>query len=58
MSQAFSTPVTRDGSLADYAPTQILAELFKLKGYDGIRHKSLLNEGKGTNLALFDIDSA
>ena len=53
---AFSEPVNPDESNADYAPTQILAEAFRSHGYDGVIYKSLL--GKGSNVALFDIDIA
>ena len=41
---------------ADYVPPQIVADLFRHHGFDGIRYKSLL--GKGYNYALFDLDSA
>ncbi len=54
--RAFSTPVSASDKSLDYAPTQILAELFKNEGYDGIWYKSALSDG--FNLALFDIDSA
>jgi len=53
---AFSEPVDRNDNTADYAPTQIISELFKTNGFDGIKYKSLFNNGK--NLALFDINSA
>lgn len=53
---AFSEPVDRDDSTLDYIPTQIIAELFKTNGFDGIKYKSVFNGG--SNLALFDIDSA
>ncbi len=53
---AFSEPVNSDDSTADYAPTQVLAEMFRSNGYDGIVYRSLL--GEGHNIALFDIDSA
>jgi hypothetical protein len=52
----FSMPVDPSDDTADYVPTQILAELFKADGYDGIIYNSLFAEGK--NLALFNIDSA
>ena len=55
--QAFATPVTKDEEARDYIPTQIIAELFKHEGYDGVVYKSLLSED-GFNLALFDIDAA
>ena len=55
---AFAEPVTRDDELnvADYAPTQVLAERFKAEGLDGIFYSSRLGTGK--NLALFKIDTA
>jgi len=54
--EAFSTPVTPNDMVADYVPTQILAELFKTNGYDGVAYQSSL--GDGHNLALFDLDCA
>lgn len=56
INMAFSKPVTNSDDTADYAPTQILAELFKREGYHGVGYKSGL--GKGLNLALFDVDAA
>ena len=53
---AFSEPVDRDDSVAGYVPTQIIAELFKVNGFDGIEYRSVFNGGK--NLALFDLSSA
>lgn len=56
---SFSKPVDRDdrgGSTADYIPTQIIAELFRSNGYDGIKYKSLFTGGR--NIALYDIGSA
>jgi hypothetical protein len=52
----FSEPVDRNDNTADYVPTQIIAELFKTNGFDGIKYKSTFSNGK--NLALFDINSA
>lgn len=40
LNDAFSEPVTDSDDIADYAPTQIVAELFRRAGYDGIRYKS------------------
>jgi len=54
--QAFSKPVTPNDRKADYVPTQVLAEMFKTNGSDGIIYKSSL--GKGANIALFDIQCA
>jgi len=56
ISQAFSEPVTSNDTSATYAPTQILSELFRREGYDGIRYKSQL--GSGYNYALFELGSA
>jgi len=54
--EAFSRPVTPNDSIADYVPTQILAELFKNNGFDGIAYRSSL--GKGHNIVLFDLNAA
>ncbi|MEX6396516.1 RES family NAD+ phosphorylase [Providencia hangzhouensis] len=47
---AFSTPVTRSDDKANYAPTQILAELFRSAGYDAIAYKSHFGD-EGYNIA-------
>ena len=52
---AFAEPVTRNSNVADYASTQIIAELFKAHGYDGIAYRSSL-ETNGHNMAIFDLD--
>lgn len=57
ISAAFSKPVADSESVAEYAPTQVLAEVFKTAGFDGIKYKSLLSD-KGCSFALFDLDSA
>lgn len=38
---------------ADYVPTQVIAELLKNSGYDGIFYKSSLSKD-GVNVAFFD----
>ena len=53
---AFSEPVTVGDTETDYVPTQILADLFKIEGFDGLAYRSAV--GDGTNLALFDLESA
>jgi hypothetical protein len=55
--QAFATPVNRDDEPKEYIPTQIIAELFKAAGVDGVAYKSLLTK-PGFNLALFNLDDA
>lgn len=53
---SFSKPIVLLDDIASYIPTQILAELFKNTGYDGIIYNSLFAEGQ--NVALFNLDSA
>lgn len=55
--RAFSEPTTRSDDLADYAPTQVLAELFREQGYDGVVYKSAFG-ADGYNVALFDLNAA
>ena len=42
---AFSRPVTPHEHIADYVPTQVLAEFFRSQGVDGIGYKVLLDKG-------------
>ena len=53
--KAFSAPVDRSDDAAEYAPTQILAELFRSLGYSGVAYKSAFGED-GYNVAIFNID--
>ena len=55
--QAFTRPVTPEEGTADYAPTQVISEMFKNEGFDGIVYKSSFGK-KGYNIALFDLDDA
>jgi len=55
LDRAFSQPVSTDDSTPDYVPTQIIAEMFKDIGLDGIMYKSLL--GQGYSVVLFDINA-
>ena len=54
--RAFSEPVTDSDDHADYATTQLIAELFRKNGFDGIAYRSAL--GQGHNIALFDLNAA
>ena len=54
--RAFSEPINPNDAIADYAPTQVLSEAIKNKGYDGLIYKSVL--GPGYNIALFDLKKA
>ena len=52
---AFSRPITSGDDTAEYAPTQVIAELFKSEGFDGIAYKSAFEEkGYNYNVVLFD----
>lgn len=55
INDAFATPVSPTDDLADYAPTQYLAELFRSEGYDGLQFKSTV--GAGFNIVLFRHES-
>ncbi|MFZ1290218.1 MAG: RES family NAD+ phosphorylase [Melioribacteraceae bacterium] len=56
INKAFSKPITVEDQTTDYVPTQIISELFRNHGYDGIIYNS--NLGKGLNTVLFNLDSA
>lgn len=56
MDNAFSTPTSNTDFNSDYVPTQIIAELIKSLGYDGIAYKSSL--ANGHNITLFDLEIA
>jgi len=51
----FSKPVGPDIGAAEYAPTQVISEHFKMLGYDGVVYKSKL--GSGVNFAFFDLNA-
>ena len=51
--EAFSKPAT---SPADYTRTQMVAELFRTQGFNGVGYNSSF--GYGYNVALFDITDA
>jgi RES domain len=57
--QAFSEPVTHSDDHADYGPTQVLAEVFREEGYDGVSYRSKLSDlDSGVNVAFFDLEVA
>ncbi len=57
INRAFSRPVSRSDSSADYVSTQILTELFRTDKYDGIAYQSSLGPAhEGHNIVLFDLD--
>ena len=49
---SFSQPVSPSDNVAEYAPTQVLAESFRNAGYEGVMYRSTL--GRGMNVALFN----
>ncbi len=57
INMAFSEPVERGDDSFDYIPTQIIAETFKLNGFDGIAYKSSYGKN-GYNVVLFDLAAA
>ncbi len=54
--RAFSRPVLPSDDTCEYAPTQIISDLFKAHKLDGVAYRSSL--GKGHNLVFFDIEAA
>jgi RES domain-containing protein len=57
INDAFTKPVDPSDRVADYAPTQFLAEYMRAAGYAGIRYRSGFGAG-GDNIALFNLDDA
>lgn len=55
---AFSRPTTRTDTGAEYAPTQVLAEVLKCEGFDGVVYKSSFGGESGYNIALFNVADA
>jgi hypothetical protein len=53
---AFSRPVTPHEHIADYVPTQVLAEFFRSQGLDGIEYRSSV--GPKSNIMFFDLGVA
>lgn len=49
---AFWEPTTRSDDATEYVPTQVIAEVFRDAGYDGIGYRSAY--GAGHNIVLFD----
>lgn len=57
IARAFREPVTRNDDRAEYAATQILAEVFRTHGFDGIAYRSAFGTDR-YNVALFDLNAA
>lgn len=57
INNAFSEPVVRSDDTADYAATQVIAELFKTRGFDGVIYRSSFGTAH-RNVALFDPGAA
>jgi len=59
ISRAFAEPITDSDQKAQYAPTQMLAEVFKSLDFDGVKYLSLLDDDDcGFSYALFDLGHA
>lgn len=56
INDSFTKPIKNNDSSSDYVPTQILAELFKSEGFDGVCFKSSM--GAGHNFVLYDLEVA
>lgn len=56
INKAFSKPINPHDPETEYVPTQIIAEVFRKEGFDGIAYQSSLEEN-GLNLVLFDINA-
>ena len=54
--RAFSKPTSQQDAPLEYLPSQVIAELFKTEGYDGIKYGSSV--ASGFNLAIFDVNLA
>jgi hypothetical protein len=57
LAKAFRQPVTREGNIAEYAPTQVIAETFRAQGFDGVAYRSAFGTDR-FNVALFDLNAA
>jgi hypothetical protein len=55
INQAFSVPIEPSDDSADYVPTQIIAEIFRSEGYDGVMYKSAFSK-QANNISLFDVN--
>jgi hypothetical protein len=53
INKAFTTPVRNTDDTSDYVLTQVIAELIKSEGYDGIVYNSFFTD-KGKNIVIFD----
>lgn len=53
INETFSRPLSHHDQRVQYVPSQYLAEVFKLNGFDGIKYRSSLNKD-GLNALLFD----
>jgi len=53
---AFAEPTSLSDDTTEYTPTQVLAELFREAGFDGVAYRSAY--GDGHNVVLFDVSLA
>jgi len=57
INRTFSQPVSPQDQPLHYVPSQYLAEVFKLQGFDGVVYRSALNNN-GFNIVLFNTNCA
>jgi hypothetical protein len=57
IARAFREPVMRDDNRADYAATQVIAELFRAEGFDGLAYRTAFGSDR-FNVAIFDLEAA
>jgi len=51
--------VLRDDAIAEYAPTQVIGELFRSEGFDGVAYRTAFGRDEDRfSVALFDLASA
>jgi hypothetical protein len=57
IARAFREPALRDEDRAEYAPTQIIAEVFRAEGFDGLGYRTAFGTDR-FNLAVFSLKDA
>lgn len=57
INEDFLAPILPDDPFVDYAITQILAQRFRARGFDGVIYDSALTQSGGKNIALFGTEN-
>jgi len=59
LGRALQEPVLRDDAIAEYAPTQVIGELFRSEGFDGVAYRTAFGrDADRFSVALFDLAAA